>query len=418
MNEHSGSSFSVLLPAARVGLFVLDQDTRDAAKALQDDWRFARVVFEINEGDVEAAIASYQNRESPDLVLVETSTIEEGFSSRLEVLAGNCSAGTAAVVIGPVNDVYLYRKLIDMGVTDYLVRPLQKEMIAEVIIKTLIERLGNPGSRLVAFVGAKGGVGTSSIAHACAVLASSKLEQKTTILDAAGGWTYLPVAMGMEPLTTLNEASRACGSSDQDSLKRMIGAVSDKLSVLATGAEGLLDETVSPEAFETILSRLMTTSPLVVVDLSAAPVGIRKATLIRAHEVVIVSTPSLPSLRTARALLQEIKTLRGGSDQDVELVINKVGEAAGLEVSAAEIQGAMGRKPTLSIAFSPKIFAGMEAQGKKITDLPEAGDVVSSLLDLLRKLLRVEGLKDAVDNKKTSGSEGMLGNLLGMFKAK
>lgn len=418
MNEHSGSSFSVLLPAARVGLFVLDQDTRDAAKALQDDWRFARVVFEINEGDVEAAIASYQHRESPDLVLVETPTIEEGFSSRLEVLAGNCSAGTAAVVIGPVNDVYLYRKLIDMGVTDYLVRPLQKEMMAEVIIKTLIERLGNPGSRLVAFVGAKGGVGTSSIAHACAVLASSKLEQKTTILDAAGGWTYLPVAMGMEPLTTLNEASRACGSSDQDSLKRMIGAVSDKLSVLATGAEGLLDETVSPEAFETILSRLMTTSPLVVVDLSAAPVGIRKATLIRAHEVVIVSTPSLPSLRTARALLQEIKTLRGGSDQDVELVINKVGEAAGLEVSAAEIQGAMGRKPSLSIAFSPKIFAGMEAQGKKITDLPEAEDVVSSLLDLLRKLLRVEGLKDAVDNKKTSGSEGMLGNLLGMFKAK
>lgn len=418
MNEHSGSSSSVLLPAARVGLFVLDQETRDAAKDLQNDWRFARVVFEINEGDVEAAIASYQHRESPDLVLVETSTIEEGFSSRLEVLAGNCSAGTAAVVIGPVNDVYLYRKLIDMGVTDYLVRPLQKEMIAEVIIKTLIERLGNPGSRLVAFVGAKGGVGTSTIAQACAVLASSKLQQKTTILDAAGGWTYLPVAMGMEPLTTLNEVSRACGSADQDSLKRMIGVASDKLSVLATGAEGLLDETISPEAFDAILSRLMSTSPLVLVDLSAASVGIRKATLIRAHEVVIVSTPSLPSLRTARGLLQEIKTLRGGSDQDVELIINRVGEAVGYEVSATEIQGAMGRKPTLSIGFSPKIFAGMEAQGKKITELPEAGEVISSLLHLLHKLLRVEGLKDAMENKKTSGSEGMLGNLLGMLKAK
>lgn len=418
MDEHSGTSLSVLLPAARVGLFVLDEDIRRAAKELQSDWRFARVVFEINEGDVETAISSYQTRESPDLVLVETSTIENGFAARLEVLARNCSAGTAAVVIGPVNDVYLYRKLIDMGVTDYLVRPLQKEMIAEVIIKTLVERLGNPGSRLVAFVGAKGGVGTSTLSQACAVLASARLEQKTTILDAAGGWSYLPVAMGMEPLTTLNEVSRACGSADQDSLKRMIGAVSDKLSILATGAEGLLDETISVEAFDSILSRLMSTSPLVLADLSGASIGIRKVTLTRAHEIVVVSTSSLPSLRSARALLQEIKTLRGGSDQDVELVVNRVGEAAGYEVSAAEIQEAMGRKPTLSIGFSPKIFAGMEAQGKKITEMPEAEEIVPALLNLLRKLLRVEGLKDAMENKKVSGSEGLFGNLLGMLKAK
>ena len=71
----------------------------------------------------------------PELLVVETRTIEDGFTERLEVLAGNCSDHTSAVVVGPVNDVYLYRKLIAMGVSDYLVRPIRKDVLAEVLAK-------------------------------------------------------------------------------------------------------------------------------------------------------------------------------------------------------------------------------------------------------------------------------------------
>jgi len=197
MNDFTGSHTSVLLPAASISLFVKDEGIRQAAQSLKEDWRFARVKIEITDGDVESAIAYYASHPSPDLVMVETLEITDGFAGRLEILGGNCAETTAAVVVGPINDVYLYRKLIDMGVSDYLVKPLTRDVLAGVFSKILIERLGAEHSKLIACIGAKGGVGTSAVSHLLSDVAANTLHQKTIILDAAGGWSYLSVAMGV-----------------------------------------------------------------------------------------------------------------------------------------------------------------------------------------------------------------------------
>lgn len=414
MSESTGTHNSVLLPAARVGLYVLDPELRAAAQALTSDWRFARVKFEIHEGDVETAITAYQGTESPEFLMVETRTIEEGFTSRLEVLAGNCAGHTSAVVVGPVNDVYLYRKLINMGVSDYLVRPIRKEVLAEVIAKTLIEKLGTSDSRLIAFVGAKGGVGTSTLAQATAFAVANRLDQKTIIMDAAGGWSYLSVAMGTEPITTLMEAARASAGTDQDAFRRMISGSSDKLSVLASGADMMLDEAITAEAFEGIVNRLMVTHPVVIVDLSGATATVKRMIMHKAHEVVIVATPSLPSLRSARSLLMEIKDVRGGSEKDIDLVINMKDQAQGFEVTAADITSAMGMKPVMTVPFNPKLFAAAETQGKSLLSMPGSDDLIAGLLTLARKVITAEEVVQ--NNTKEDG--GLLGGLLGKFKAK
>ncbi len=401
MSVDTGSSGAVLLPAARVALHVKDADIREAAKILAGDWRFARVAFEVHDGSIETAIPFYQSSASPELVIVETSTIEDGFTDRLETLAGNCSEDTSAVVIGPVNDVYLYRKLIDMGVSDYLVRPVTKDVLAQVISKTLIEKFGAPESKLVALIGAKGGVGTSVIAEEMARIASSRLDEKTIILDAAGGWSYLAVALGTEPMTNLSEMARLAVSSDEGAFKRMIHSPKDKLSVLATGSDGMLDDTISAESYETILNRLMVTYPVVIVDLSGASAAIKKMVMTKAHEIVAVSTPSLASLRAARALIHEIKNLRGDSGEHISLLLNKIGQSAGSEVSKNDIEKVMDRKSRLSIPYDEKVFAAAEAQGKSIEDIKSGDQVFSSLVEFTRNLLKA---KQAGDEKPTDKS--------------
>lgn len=415
MSEATGGSTSVLLPAARVGLCVLDPDLRESARALAQDWRFARVTFDIHEGDVEAAIKIYQGgAASPDLLMVETTNIDDGFTQRLEVLAGSCSEDTSAVVIGPVNDVYLYRKLIKMGVSDYLVRPIRKDTLAEVISKALIEKLGTTESRLIAFVGSKGGVGTSILAQSTAWGISTRLDHKTIILDAAGGWSYLSVAMGSEPVTTLAEASRASMATEQDSFRRMIVSPSEKISVLASGADMMLDDVIAPESLENILNKLMIQYPAVVVDLSGASATVKRMVMHKAHEVVIVTTPTLPALRSARSLLMEIKEVRGGSDKDIELVINMKDLAAGAEVSTADIAAAMGRKPAMTIPFNPKIFTAVETHGKKLSEVSGSEDIVAGLMALARKVLKTTD----TDDKAIKTDAGFLGGLLGKMKAK
>lgn len=417
MSDFQGSQNSVLLPSAKITLFVKDETIKRDAEALRDDWRFARVTIDIVDGDVESAIEFYAQHASPDLVLVETLEIGEGFASRLEILAGNCSENTAAVVLGPVNDVYLYRKLIDMGVSDYLVKPLTRDVLAQVFSKILIERLGAQDSKLIACVGAKGGVGTSMISQLVAGVAADKLLQKTIILDAAGGWSYLSIAMGGDSVTTLHEVARAAVSSDKDSFNRMIVSVNERLSFLGTGAESLMDDTVSAESFEIILNRLMQIYPVVVVDLSGASIDICRTVIARANDVLIVSTPTLSALRSVRGLVQETKTIRGGGESGLHIILNKKGVGSGFEVSDSDMTTALKLKPEMVISFLPKIFGAAEAQGKPVATISGGNEIVQSVHSFLENSLRMSVDRSASE-VQVSEKSGLLDGILGKMKKK
>jgi pilus assembly protein CpaE len=220
--------------------------------------------------------------------------------------------------------------------------------------------------------------------------------------------------MGTEPVTTLAEAARAAGAADQDSFKRMITMPSEKLSVLASGADSLLDDATSPEAFESILNRLMVTYPIVIADLSGATASVKRMVMHKAHEVVIVTAPTLPALRSARSLRHEIKEVRGGSDKEVELVVNMKDQAPGLEVSLPDITAAIGCKPFLSIPFLPKLFATAETQGRKLGEVSGSEAIVTGLITLARKVIQAEEVVQT--NDKADGN--FLGGLLGKLKVK
>jgi pilus assembly protein CpaE len=396
---------SILLPAARVDLFLKDKATIESARMLSTDWRFARVTVNVFEGDVETAIRAYSGGKSPDMILVETDTTNEVFISRLGELSGRCDEGTSAIVIGPVNDVNLYRSLTAMGVSDYLVFPVPVDTLSEVIAVTLIEKLGTAGSRLIAMVGSKGGVGVSALAQALAWGIADSLGQKTFLFDAAGGWTSLGVGMGFEPTAGTGEVIRAATNKDMDSFRRTLFNPTDKISVLGTGAELLLEHNAQPQSFEEILNVAMASYPVVIADLSGAPSAIKKMILSRAHEIIVVTTPVLSSLRLARSLMQEIKKTAGGHHPSIDLVINMTGIAPGKEVSKGDIASAMDAAPSVFIPYDSRLFIGAEAEAQKLSSYKGGDSIVQSLLPLVEKMVKNNG-------GQSNHSSGTVGGLL------
>ncbi len=404
---------SILLPSATVDLFLRDKATIEAARALETDWRFARVNIRVTEGNVENAIELYGETNSPEIIMIETDTTDEGFIGRLGELSGRCNEKTSAVVIGPVNDVNLYRKLTAMGVSDYLVRPVPQDTLGDVIAQSLIEKLGAAGSRLVAVVGSKGGVGASTIAQLIAWGASEKLGQKTLLLDGAGAWSSFAVGIGFEPVASTAEAIKAVTAKDSDSLRRMIYQANDKLSVLATGTEPMLEVASSIGQYEEILNMVMASYPVVIVDLSGAIPSVKKAVLTRAHEIVIVATPPLSSLRLARSLMQETKKIHGGQGANIDLIVNMAGLAPGKEVGKADIKTALEVDPTATVNFDPKLFIGMENEGRKISSDKAGQDVLDKILPMVQKIVA----RDAAQAEATNDA-GVIGSLLGKLKKK
>lgn len=416
MSDKDTSHTSVLLPTAHIALFSADEQTREVFLSLEQDWRFARVGLSVKGSSVADAVSLFQGEASPELILIQTDEIDDSFLQKLESLAGVCAEGTAAIIIGPVNDVNLYRKLVGMGVSDYLVKPVQKEPLANDIAATLIEKVGASGSRLIAMIGAKGGVGTTALSEALAWGLSDGLGQKTFLMDAAGGWSTLSVGMNFEPTTTLKEAARAASEDNQDSLTRMLFSAGDKLTVLSSGGDVMLDDSVSSEQYETLIDMLMITYPVVVVDLSASAADLRRLVLSRAHEIMLITVPTLPSVRAARTLIHEIKEIRGGGDDIVDIIVNMTGLAPKHEVTKAQIEGGLDRSVSAEIPFDPNLFISIESQARKMSADKAGAAIVDKILPLARKIL--EGVAAESGGAAEGGKKGGIEQFLSKLKAK
>ena len=380
MNHPDSHAVTSLLPAARVHVFSNDEKTRKAALSGNDDWRFSRVEIEVIDGDIDSAIAVYDSDDVADVIVVQTDTIDDTLLQRLGTLAEYCHEDTAAIVIGPKNDVDLYRALIDMGVSDYLVAPVKPKDFVETLARSVSDKLGASNSKLITFIGAKGGVGTSALSQAASWASADILGQKTLLIDAASGWSSHGIGMGFEPATTLAQAVRAAESDDQDNLDRMIISISDNLDVLGTGGDVMLDPPIDSDQMERLTDTLMMKYPAVIADLSGATPQVKKTLLMKSSKIAVIATPMLASLRQARTLIQEITSIRDEAEAEVSLIINMLGLDKANEINVKDIKAAMEHEPSALIDFAAKIFMKGENESAKITSTTEGRAIVEDTI--------------------------------------
>jgi len=194
----------------------------------------------------------------------------------------------------------------------------------------------------------------------------------------------------------------------------MLFKASDKLSVLASGGDVMLEAPIEPEQLEQLLTMLMVTYPVVIADLSHGAENLSNVVLAKASQIIVVSTPTLPSLRLARSLIQEIKEHRGGSVEGVEMIVNMQGLAGKNEVSKKDTESAMEFKVSTTIPFNPVLFYGQESQGKKIASDKLGEELVrKNILPLIQKIIAAASDEPADTSKDKSG---FLGGLLGKVK--
>src|SRR5258708_16772927 len=115
-------------------------------------------------GGIVAAIDAYHKAPTPNVILLET----EGSSDMLEgldELSTVCDAGTRVVVIGSASDLTPYRELVRRGISDYVVGPVATLDVVRTICGLFSSSEEVAVGRIVAVVGAKGGVGSSTGAH-------------------------------------------------------------------------------------------------------------------------------------------------------------------------------------------------------------------------------------------------------------
>ncbi len=280
-----------------------DAGVASTMQAAIADRRMEKAHARIQMGGPAAAVEAFRAAPTPNIIVQETVSDSATLIGHLDALSESCDAGTKVVVIGHVNDVQLYRDLIRRGVSEYLIAPLGTLDV----LRTLSELYIAPGARnlgrIIAVMGAKGGVGASTVAHNVAWAIARNLDASTVIVDLDIAFGTAGLDFNQDPPQGIAEAVFSPERLDANMLDRLLSRCSDNLALLA--APAVLDRTLDlPEdAFEQIFDLLRASVPCVVLDVPHLWSAWARRALINADEILVVAAPELASLRNAKNLV-------------------------------------------------------------------------------------------------------------------
>ncbi|MFC5506900.1 MULTISPECIES: AAA family ATPase [Hyphomicrobiales] len=379
----TGAADEVIAPLPRVTIQAFCETPGVAAtmQAAIADRRMEKAHARIQMGGPAAAVEAFRAAPTPNIIVLETVSDSATLVAHLDALSESCDAGTKVVVIGHVNDVQLYRDLIRRGVSEYLIAPLGTLDV----LKTLSELYVAPGARnlgrIIAVMGAKGGVGASTVSHNVAWAIARNLDASTVIVDLDIAFGTAGLDFNQDPPQGIAEAVFSPERLDANMLDRLLSRCSDNLALLA--APAVLDRTLDlPEdAFEQLFDLLRATVPCVVLDVPHLWSSWARRALIHSDEIVVVAAPELASLRNAKNLVDLAKANRP-NDSGPKLVLNQVGVPKRPEIDASEFSKALGLDILATIPFDAQLFGTAANNGQMIAEVQAGSKIAEAFVQI------------------------------------
>lgn len=398
------------IPRISIQAFCDDPNVADAVQHAAEDRRLAKAHVSVHMGGIAAAIAHYADSPTPNLIIVDSSHGGGQLLSELDHLAESCDPGTKVIVIGRYNDVMLYRELLKRGVAEYLVAPTDPIELMEGISNLYNNPETDPVGHVFAFIGAKGGVGSSTICHNVAWTMSEALQSDVTIadMDLAFGTTGLD--FNQDPVQGIVEALSAPERLDDQLLDRLLTKCSERLSIFAAPVVLDRDFDFSADACETVIDVARQNVPFVAIDLPHGWSPWTKRLLLQADEIVITAAPDLANLRNAKNIIDLLKTSRR-HDQHPHLILNMANLPKRQEISVKEFEQALDLKVLAVVDYDSETFSQAANNGQMLEELNAKAKAVEKFHEVAMKLTRRKDTKAEKQNSALSALAPILEKL-------
>jgi pilus assembly protein CpaE len=375
-----------IAPAPRVSVqaFCENTATADAVQSAGLDRRLAKAHLTIKMGGVEAAIETYHSVPTPNVIILETRGSCDILAG-LDELATVCDAGTRVVVIGSDEDVAPYRELVRRGVSDYVIGPVETLDVVRAICGLFSASEAVAVGRIIAVVGAKGGVGASTVAHNVAWAIARDLSLDSVVIDLDLAFGTASLDYNKDPLQGIANALYAAERPDSAFIERLLSKCNDHLSLLAApvSLERVYD--FGADAFDAIFDTLRLTTPVIVLDIPHQWSGWTRRALVGADDILIVAEPDLANLRNTKNMLTLLKAARP-NDRPPVYCLSQVGMSKRPEISPREFAKAIEGPPLASIPFDPKMFGTAANNGQMIAEISANHRISRTFLQIGQQL--------------------------------
>lgn len=385
--------------AAECIAFVCDNQTHSVVDSVLREY-FAEPL--LRDGGPNRAIEFLSSTIPPSVLIVDVSEAASPQTAMMSLRAA-IPETTKIIGIGTVNDIAVYREIVDSGATDYLVKPVTEKALASALNRTeesedqAAPEVVQEEKARIAVIGSRGGVGSSTLAVNLAWILSEEMKRKTALVDLDLEFGTIALSLDIEPTRGLREALENPARVDGLFISSAMAKLTDQLSVMATEENLTAEVNFNPNAVEALFEALGRISDAIVIDVPRSAYAVRRRVFEAATEILLITELSLTGLRDSLRILGGIKEV--APETTVRVIANRA--AGGKQaMQLKDFQRALEHKVDLLLPDEPKAFNSAANTGKPLAQ-SHAKAKVSKAIRKLARDIRLPELKEEKDGKAT-----------------
>ncbi len=264
--------------------------------------------LDIRRGNVRSAISWMLTAKTPRVLIVDLSGEEQPLDALAE-LSDVVEPDVILLAVGETENIGFYRHIIrGLGVTEYIFKPINRDAVARYFGPFINAKMAGTdtarGGRVVALMGARGGVGATTIAANLAWYLGVIAKRHTVFVELDLYMGSGALLIGGKTGPGLRMALEAPDRIDPLFVERVAQSVAGRLSILA-GEEKLTYTTnYAPGAAQRLIAALRLTYNFVILKIPFLPLPLNREFLEFNHHRVIISDATLASAHDTVRLLE------------------------------------------------------------------------------------------------------------------
>lgn len=363
--------------------FLSDTETRDIFQSLIYDLEVPNT--EVRIGSVDDALEYVGLLASWPRQLVVDITDSMLPLSDMNRLADIAEPGTRIVVVGDRNDVGLFRDLMQLGVADYLVKPIAPTMLRRSVnFGGMVGDVMRPSrsGKSVAVIGARGGVGTTTVACNIAWQMAYGASRRTLLVDLDVHHGAVNMMFDLKPSTGLMSAMEDPASLGTLGPERVVTMKGPRLFTLTAEVPLKTPSPVNGERLEALNPMLANHYHYMIYDCPWHSGDAVNSLVERSDYVVIVADPSMVATRNLSriARLWDPRT----ETQRMLLVANHIRPRTSESLTPGAMEAAFGRSIDHTLPNTPSLIKGQNLgraqEGQPTTYTSVIADITRDLI--------------------------------------
>jgi pilus assembly protein CpaE len=321
----------------------------------------------------------------PHIVLMDINMPDmDGITASQEI--GRVAPMSQVIMMSVQSEADYLRRSMLAGAVDFLTKPFSSEDLTSSIRRVhamgVSRRVAAPAmvgrgdgtpaglkgqpaphskaGKLLLIYSPKGGTGCSTIATNLAIALHQVTSQKVALVDTSLQFGDVDVLLNLQGQRSIADAASQVGHLDTVLLSALMSAHPSGIRVLAAPPSPEMAEAISVDIIKTILGVILQEFDYAVVDTWSKLDDIVLTTLDLADRVLVVMTPEIPSVKSAKQFLEIAEALQFPLER-IDLILNKMMPRDGIRPE--QLEGNIKHKILVRLDFDPKSARQATNQG-------------------------------------------------------